>query len=94
MLVTFAVPISIAALAIAPATWPGIAACLALRLGAALAVGLGRLHDPIVPRSFLLIPLTDMLTLALWLASFFGRRIEWRGARFRLGGDGRIAPVE
>lgn len=90
MLVTFAVPLALAALALAPAAWPAAAACLALRLGAAFGVGLGRLHDPLVARYFLLIPFADLLTFTLWLASFSGRRVEWQGASFRLDRDGRL----
>lgn len=90
MLVTFAIPISAAALVVAPSTWPGVAVCLVFRLGAALAVGLARLRDPVVLRYFWLMPLTDLLTFALWLGSFLRRQIDWRAARFQLDQDGRI----
>jgi ceramide glucosyltransferase len=92
-LVTFAVPLSLAALAAWPAWWPLAAASLGLRLAAALAVGAAVLRDPLVLVCLPLAPLADLVSFAVWVASFFGRDVTWRGARFRLDGAGRMRRV-
>lgn len=38
-----------------------------------------------------LFPLRDLLAFAVFLAAFFGSRIEWRGARLRVKPDGAMA---
>lgn len=38
-----------------------------------------------------LIPARDMLSFAVWVASFFGRGVRWREQRLSLQRDGRIA---
>ncbi len=43
-----------------------------------------------VMRNLLLLPVSDLLDFALWVASYFGREIEWRGQRYRLGDRGRL----
>lgn len=42
--------------------------------------------------SFLLLPLRDCLTFAVFVATFFVRSVDWRGARLRMDADGRISP--
>jgi ceramide glucosyltransferase len=39
-----------------------------------------------------LVPLRDMLGLAVWGASFFGREVRWRDRRFDIASDGRLRP--
>lgn len=93
LVVTFAVPLAMAALALAPAAWPMAAVAVALRFAAALAVGVGRLQDPVVARFFWLLPLADLATFAAWVVSFFGRDVVWRGEPFRIERDGRLTRV-
>ena len=38
-----------------------------------------------------LLPLRDVLSFAVFVSSFFVRSVDWRGARLRMHGDGRIA---
>lgn len=38
----------------------------------------------------LLLPLRDLLTFAIFVASFFVRSVEWRGKRLRMEDEGRI----
>lgn len=38
------------------------------------------------------VPLKDLLGAVIWAASFAGNRLEWRGRRYRVGGDGRLTP--
>jgi ceramide glucosyltransferase len=38
-----------------------------------------------------LLPLRDILSFCIYLTTFFGNRVEWRGARFKVARDGRMA---
>ena len=40
-----------------------------------------------------LIPFKDLLQAALWLLSFLGNHVEWRGQRMRLRPDGTLEPM-
>jgi ceramide glucosyltransferase len=40
-----------------------------------------------------LLPLRDILSFAVFLGSFFGTSVSWRGKRLRLGADGALSPV-
>lgn len=46
--------------------------------------------DKNLPRRLPLLPLSDLVSFALYLASYWGRTITWRGERFRLGQSGRL----
>jgi ceramide glucosyltransferase len=37
-----------------------------------------------------LIPVRDLLCFAIWSASFFGRKVRWRGRRFSVRPDGQL----
>jgi hypothetical protein len=50
------------------------------------------LQDPRLKRDFGLIPLRDALALAIWVASFAGHKILWRGIEFELK-DGKLRPA-
>ena len=65
-------------------TWLALAVTAALRLTSAVVVGRGVLTDPQVLRDLWLLPLRDLVALAIWLVSYFGDEVEWRGMRFRL----------
>ena len=39
---------------------------------------------------FWLVPIKDLLQLALWALAFMGNRVEWRGVRMRLRPDGTL----
>ncbi len=69
------------------------AAAIAARLAMAWIVGAGALADRSVRRWIALVPLRDVAAFALWVAGFFGRTVEWRGERYRVGRGGRIAPA-
>jgi ceramide glucosyltransferase len=43
-------------------------------------------------RDLWLIPVRDFVALGVWIASFFGNTIVWRGERFRLR-DGKLTPL-
>jgi ceramide glucosyltransferase len=58
----------------------------------AWAVGVWGLRDPVLRRRFWLLPVRDLLSFFVWLASFGMNRIEWRGSSFTLE-KGRMIPV-
>lgn len=39
---------------------------------------------------FWLVPVKDLLQVALWLGAFLGNTVEWRGQRMKLRGDGTL----
>jgi len=55
-----------------------------LRLAIALQVGVGVLRDGQVVRDLWLLPVRDLVGFAVWVWSFAGNTIEWRGERFVL----------
>ncbi|MGC1451044.1 MAG: bacteriohopanetetrol glucosamine biosynthesis glycosyltransferase HpnI [Candidatus Sulfotelmatobacter sp.] len=65
-----------------------------LRLAVALAVGKVVLADQPMLRHLWLLPVRDLVAAAVWVASFAGHTVTWRGDRFELknGRLIRIAP--
>ena len=87
LIVTFGLAWAALAVVAAPRawwTWAVLAIAAALRFGAALVCGRRVLQDPQVLRDLWLLPVRDFVALAIWVASFAGNRIEWRGLHFRL----------
>jgi ceramide glucosyltransferase len=89
-LFTNPLPIAVALLAVAPASWPLLMATGLLRAAAGWATADAVLHDPLCRREWYLIPLQDLLSFVFWAAGFFGNTIEWRGETYRLQKDGRF----
>jgi ceramide glucosyltransferase len=73
----------------APWSWAVLAAVLALRIAVAVAVGKSVLQDSRVPEQIWLLPLRDLLAVFVWIASFTGHTVVWRGETFELK-DGRL----
>jgi ceramide glucosyltransferase len=95
MLFTHGLPWAIAAACIAPSAAVGAAylgAYFVFRFSMAWAVGVWGLHDPILRRRIWLLPVRDLLSFLVWLASFGMNRIEWRGNFFTLE-KGRMIPI-
>jgi ceramide glucosyltransferase len=95
MLFTHGLPWAIAAAVVAPSVDVGAAylcAYFVLRFAMAWAVGIWGLHDPVLRRRIWLLPVRDLLSFFVWLASFGMNRIEWRGNFFMLK-KGRMIPV-
>jgi len=70
--------------------WPVLIPTAALRAWAAAEVAVRTLRTRTGARWWLLLPLQDLLSFALWLAGFHGNRIVWRGRTYRVLGDGRF----
>ena len=95
LVVTFGLAWGILAVLAAPWawwTWAALGVIAVARVAAAVAIGRGVLADPDVLRDLWLLPLRDFLALAVWLASFAGNKIEWRGLKFRVH-DGKLEKV-
>jgi ceramide glucosyltransferase len=89
---TFGIPWALVALAASRAelwAWGALAFTFFLRLAVALVVGRNVVKDRQVLKYFWLIPLRDLVALAVWIASLGGHTVTWRGDRFRLK-DGKL----
>src|SRR6059058_5221112 len=72
--------------------WAVLASALTARLFSLAAI-MRLLREPETTRYLGLVPLKDLVTSAMWLAAFLGRRVVWSGRVFRVWRDGRIVPV-
>lgn len=52
------------------------------------------LGDRQLIRRFHLLPLRDVLSLAVWIGGYLSRTVSWRGRRLRLLPDGTMEPVK
>jgi ceramide glucosyltransferase len=96
---TFSVPFGL--LALAAAAWLGhplwgvalFAFAVATRLALSIAVGRSVVHDTSWFGLLVLYPIRDFMGFCFWAASYFSRRILWRGRVFELlpGGKMRAA---
>jgi ceramide glucosyltransferase len=71
-------------------TWRPALALLAVRMLMAIEAGWFVLRSRDVLRMFYLVPLRDLLGVAVWVAGLFGSSVDWRGQRLRLDREGRI----
>ena len=67
-----------------PLAWVLMATVGVVRMLMAFTIGVGILGDRQVSRQLWLVPLRDLMAMALWFASFASNTIVWRGMRFRL----------
>ena len=74
-------------------TWAVLGVTALTRFTAAIVVGRRVLADQQVLPNVWLLPLRDFLALAIWIASFWGDTVVWRGTRFRLR-DGKLEPSD
>ena len=72
--------------------WALLAAVLLLRFAVAVKVGRGVLHDKTLMKNLWLLPLRDLIAVGIWIVSFFGRTVIWRGDRFQLK-SGRLSRI-
>lgn len=91
--IAYPLPIALLALPFAPGPAMGVALfTLLARLIVAMAA------DAIAgarPAPYWLLPMRDCIGFAIFVASFFARSVDWRGARLNMAGDGLVtAEVE
>jgi ceramide glucosyltransferase len=92
---TFGLPWALLALLLsggAAWAWGVLAVAAALRLAMAIIVGRTILHDDDVPRLLALLPLRDLVAMMVWIASFAGHTVAWRGDEFILE-KGKLRPI-
>jgi ceramide glucosyltransferase len=68
----------------APWSWAVLGTTALLRLAVALAVGSAVLEDRQLLSSLWLLPVRDLAAVVVWIASFAGHTVTWRGDRFEL----------
>ena len=76
----------------APWAWTLLDATLATRILVAIVVGELVLSDHHLLRLLWLMPFRDLIAALLWIASFTGHTVAWRGVAFRLK-DGKLARI-
>ena len=89
LIFTFGLPWAFLALSVARGAlwaWVLLSVSLALRVLMALQVGLRVVGDRQVLEWLWLLPLRDTLALLVWVGSYLGNTITWRGDVFRLKG--------
>jgi ceramide glucosyltransferase len=64
--------------------WALLGLTVLLRVALAVVVGGAVLQDRQVFRQLWLLPLRDLVAVAVWIASFAGHTVTWRGDRFEL----------
>jgi len=85
--------LNVVASGLAPLSLWLLALSFFLRLAQAMTVGAEVLADHEVITNLWLLPLRDVLAMAVWLAGFAGSTVVWRGERFALT-DGRLVKLE
>ena len=68
----------------APRSWWLLGVATVLRAAVALVVGLPVLRDRYVLRDLAYLPLRDVVAVAIWIGSYTGSRVHWRGEDFVL----------
>ncbi|HTU51303.1 MAG TPA: bacteriohopanetetrol glucosamine biosynthesis glycosyltransferase HpnI [Acidobacteriaceae bacterium] len=89
LLVTFGLPWALANVIASAASLDSIAllsVMLCVRFAMALSIGVGVLDDRATMRDLWLLPLRDVVALAVWFWSFADNAVVWRGERFHLRG--------
>lgn len=90
---TFGLPWAVLALICARGAgwaWALLATAVVMRMTVAVVVGKLVLRDRQVLRLLALIPERDLFAMLVWIVSFAGHQIVWRGDRFRLD-KGKLA---
>lgn len=72
--------------------WALLVIALLMRLAPAILVGRFVLKDRQVTSRIALVPVRDLIAFAVWVISFTGHTVDWRGTSFYLK-DGKLARV-
>jgi len=96
LVVTYAVPLAFIGLVLGGLTPAASVVAAALACRFTLQVELNRLFPlgnswSIPSGNFWLGPIRDVLSFVVFLASFFGRGVEWRGQRYGVRADSTLA---
>ncbi|HSY89925.1 MAG TPA: bacteriohopanetetrol glucosamine biosynthesis glycosyltransferase HpnI [Candidatus Binatus sp.] len=77
----------------APWSWAVLGTTALLRFAVVIVVGSCVLKDTRLLRNLWLLPVRDLVAVAVWIASFAGHTVTWRGDRFVLK-DGRLIRID
>jgi len=72
--------------------WWLFAITLLVRFLLVFVVGVFGLKDQALARYCWLVPLLDLITFGIWVASFFDDKVQWRGDTFRILPGGKLTP--
>jgi ceramide glucosyltransferase len=92
---TFGLPWAVLALILAKGVawaWVLLALSIAMRIAVAVVVGKFVLRDRHLGKLLGLIPLRDLFAALIWVTSFTGHTVAWRGQSFRLK-NGRLSRI-
>ena len=78
------------AMGFSAAGWIAFAVVTAIRFAIALTITLRYTGDRAVLRFLPLLPIGDLIGIVLYVCSYFGSHILWRGERFRLLPGGKL----
>jgi ceramide glucosyltransferase len=95
LLFTFGIFWSLLAMMLSHGTmWSALlfAAVLGMRYLMAIGAGGIALNDQFLIRDLWLLPVRDAMSMLVWIASYFGKTVIWRGERFTLN-KGAISPA-
>ena len=70
--------------------WAALLLILIIRVSTSLFISLSCTKDPNVLRFLALLPVSDLLNFSLYVCSYFGNSIVWRGEKFQLSKDGSL----
>ena len=73
-------------------SWIVLGIVLLLRIAAASAVARSVLKDRQLLKHLWLLPLRDLIAVGVWIVSFWGHTVTWRGDEFELK-KGRLIPI-
>ena len=85
--------LAVAAFQASPWSWAVFAAMMLVSGAVAMVIGRTVLQDPQVLKQLWLLPLRDLIAVGIWVASFGGHTVTWRGDRFELK-NGRLIRLE
>jgi len=77
----------------APWSWAVLGTTALLRFAVAVVVGSSVLKDTRLLRHLWLLPVRDLVAVGVWIASFAGHTVTWRGDRFVLK-NGRLIRID
>ena len=70
--------------------WWLLAVTMFVRFLPVFVVGVYGLKDKTLAKFFWLVPIRDLITFGVWIASFVGDEIHWRGDVFKALPDGKL----
>jgi len=90
--ITFGVPVAILGALLAGGAAPAIA-LLAITAAARILLHFKTRNQDASLRQLFILPIRDLLSVALWSWSFVTRRVHWRNDHFLVNRDGSVLPV-